>query len=104
MASAIYFGNKEIIKILEEKGIEKGKNATHIEAAILSYRNIIAKEIIEDLNEDNEQIQNILNLSITASAKNNIKGVEFLLTKGADINVKDIIYINIIILFLINII
>ena len=32
MATAIYFGNKEIIKILEEKGIEKGKNATHIEA------------------------------------------------------------------------
>ena len=39
MATAIYFGNKEIIKILEEKGIEKGKKPTHIEAAILSYRN-----------------------------------------------------------------
>ena len=29
MATAIFFGNKEIIKILEEKGIEKA-NATHI--------------------------------------------------------------------------
>ena len=108
MATAIYFGNKEIIKILEEKGIEKGKNQTHIEAAILSYRNLIAKEIIEDLNETNEnnkQIQNILNLSITASAKNNnIKGVEFVMTKGADINAKDIIYLNIKILFLMKII
>ena len=56
MATAIYFGDKEIIKILEEKGIEKGKKVAHIEAAILSYRNIIAKEMIEDLNE-NEQIQ-----------------------------------------------
>ena len=39
MATAIFFGNKEMIKILEEKGIEKGENPTHIEAAILSYRN-----------------------------------------------------------------
>ena len=90
MATAIFFGNKEIIKILEEKGIGKGKNPTHIEAAILSYRNVIIKEIIEDLNENNEQIQNILNLSITASAKNNnIKGVQFLMTKRADINTHD---------------
>ena len=91
MATAIYFGNKEIIKILEEKGIEKGKNAAHIEAAILSYRNIIAKEIIEDLNENKEQIQNLLNIiSIIASAKNNyIKGVEFLMTKVVDINIHD---------------
>ena len=89
MATAIFFGNNEIIKILDEKGIEKGKNATHIEAAILSYRNMIAREIIEDLNEEKKQIKNILNLSITASAKNNnIKGVEFLMTKGADINAK----------------
>ena len=87
MATAIYFGNKEIIKILEEKGIEKGKNPTHIEAAILSYRNMIAKEIIGNLNE---QIQNLLYLSIIASAKNNnIKGVEFLMTKGTDINTHD---------------
>ena len=90
MATSIFFGNKEIIKILEEKGIEKGKNGTHIMAAILSYRNIIAKEIIEDLNENNEQTQNILKISIAASAKsNNIKGVEFLMTKMADINMHD---------------
>ena len=105
MATAICFGNKEIIKILEEKGIEKGKRPSHIEAAILSYRNLIAKEIIEDLNENNKQIKKILNVSISTSAKNNnIKGVEFLMTKGADINAKDIIYLNIIILFLIKII
>ena len=85
---------------MENRGIEKGTNPTHIESAILSYRNMIAKEIIEDLKENKKQIQNILNLSIIASAKNNnVKGVEFLMTKGADINVKDIIYLNIIILF-----
>ena len=90
MATAIYLGNKRIIKILEEKGIEKGKNPTHIEAAILSYRNIITKEIIESLNQNNEQIQNILNLSLIASAKNNnIKSVELLMTKGLEINILD---------------
>ena len=105
MATAIFFGNKEIVQILEYRGIEKGKNSRHIEAAILSYRNVIAKEIIEELNESKEQIQNILNISLGASAKNNnIKGVEFLITKGADINAKDIIYLNILILFFINII
>ena len=90
MATAIFFGNKKIMKILEERGIERGENPTHIEAAILSYRNIIEKEIIEDLNENNEQIENFLNLSIIASAKNNnIKGFEFLMTKGVDINTHD---------------
>ena len=48
MNTAIYFGNKEIIKILEQKGIKKGKKPAHIEAASLSYRNLIVKEIIED--------------------------------------------------------
>ena len=108
MATAIFFGNKEIVQILEYRGIEKGKNPTHIEAALLSYRNIIVKEIIEKMienlnekiNENKEQIQNILNRSLLTSAKNNnIKGVEFLITKGADINAKDIIYLNILILF-----
>ena len=56
MATAIYFGNKEIIGILEDKEIEKGKNPTHIEAAILSYRNMIAKEIIDDLNEKKDEL------------------------------------------------
>ena len=103
MATAIYFGNKAIVKILEVRGIEKGKNPTHIEASLLSYRNLIAKEIIEDLNENKEQIQNILNLSLRTSAKNNnIKGVKFLMTKGADINARDIIYLNIILLFYIK--
>ena len=35
-------------------------------------------------------MQNILNLSITVSAKNNnIKGIEFLMTKGVNINTYD---------------
>ena len=90
MATAIYFGNKKIVKILEERVIENGENATHIEAAILSYRNLITKEIIEDLNENKKQIQNILNISIISAVKNNnIKGVKFLMTKGVDINTHD---------------
>ena len=90
MATAIYFGNKKIIKILEEKGIEKGKNSAHIKAALLSYRNMIAKEIIENVNANQEQIQNIVNLSITTLAKNNnIIIFEYLMNKGVDINTHD---------------
>ena len=44
MATAIYLGTNNIVKILEDKGIEKGKNPIHIEAAILPYRNSIAKK------------------------------------------------------------
>ena len=76
-----------------KKNWKKGKNPTHIEAAILSYRNMVVKEIIEDPNENilnKEQIQNILNISVIASAKNNnIKGLKFLVTKGGDINTHD---------------
>ena len=103
MATAIYFGSKEIVKILELKGIEKGKNPVHIETAILSYRNMIVKRIINDLSENNEQIQNILNFSLIASTQNNnIKVAEFLINKGTNINADDIIYLNTEILFLIN--
>ena len=38
MATAIYYGNKQIIGILEDRRIEIGNNATHFEAAILSYK------------------------------------------------------------------
>ena len=92
MATALYFGNKEIVQILEYKGIEKGKPA-HIEAAILSYRNIFATQLIENLDENainHKKLKISLNLSIIASARNNnIKGVEFLLTKGVSINIQN---------------
>ena len=51
MAMAIYYGEVEIVKILEEKGIEKGSKSAHIEAALLSHRNAIAKEIINEMKE-----------------------------------------------------
>ena len=99
MATAIYFGNNEIIKMLKDK-IEIEKIQIHIEAAILSYRNKIVEEII-DINKNNEGIQNnYLNKALLASSKNNnLKGAKLLILKGADINTKDIIYQNKAILF-----
>ena len=92
MATAIYFGNNEIIKILEGKGIEKGENPIYIEAAILSFRNTIAKEILDTIREENILNQN-LNVALISSAKNNnIKAAEILIGKGVDINAIDIIY------------
>ena len=99
MATAIYFGANVFIRILEDRGIEKGNNPSHIEAAILSYRNSIVERIIE------ENIFTYLNTGLLASSRNNnIKGSQLVLSKGADINVKYINYQNIIILLLINII
>ena len=93
MATTIYFGNKEIIKILEEKGFEKGKNQAHLEAAILSYRNKIAKEILEEMNEKGLKLdKDLLKQFILASSKsNNIKGAELLFKKGANINIEMIL-------------
>ena len=96
MATAIYYGNNEIINILENRGIEKGNNRSHIEAAILSYRNIIAKDIIEKHIEENEENEeNLLNGALIALAiNNNIKGAELLIKKGINIKSKDIILLN----------
>jgi len=87
MAIAIYYGELEIMKILEEKGIEKGDKPAHIEAALLSYRNAIAKEIINKKKEKNENLENTLKIGLIASIKsNNIKGAEILINNGAKIN------------------
>ena len=78
------------MKILEEHCIEKGTNTTHIYAAILSYRNSIAKEIINQNQECNEKMNKNLKVGLLASTKsNNIKGIKFLIEKGANVNVKD---------------
>ena len=91
MSIAIYYGESEIIKILEEKGIEKWNKSVYIEASILSYRNTITKEIINQINEKNETMKNeILKIGLMASAKNNnIRGAELLIDNGVNINAKD---------------
>ena len=89
MATATYFGNKEMIKILEEKGFKKEINPRIIEAAILSYRDFITEEI-DELNEKNSKIHAFLDFGILASGKNNnIKGAELLIQNGANINTHD---------------
>ena len=82
MATAIYMGNSEIIKILESKGIIKGSSYIHHEAAILSHRNSIAKELIEATNS-----QMILNFCLRISSKsNNITITKLLIEKEADVD------------------
>ena len=106
MGMAIFYGETEIIKILEENSIEKGNNQIHVEAAILSYRNEIVKEIFKQLKENNQTMDEaILMRDIIASTRNsNIKGFELLINNGANINAKDLIYQTIGILYLIKII
>ena len=59
MATAIYLGEIEIMTILKDKGIEIGKNPAHLEAAILSYRSEIAKEILDEIEDNNEIALNL---------------------------------------------
>ena len=93
MAIAIYFGNKEIIKILEGKGIKKSSKPIFIEAAILSYRNKIVKEILEELNDHKEHMNDFLAVGIRTSTKNNnIKGAELMIKNGANINSSDALF------------
>ena len=85
MSTAIYMGNKEIIKILETRGIKKENDPKCLEAAILSYRNLVAKEIIEST-----QSQNILDFCLCAASKNNnIIATQLLINKGSNINYSD---------------
>ena len=108
MSIAIYFGEAEIVKILEDRGFEKWKNPRYIEAAVLSYRNSIVKEIIYQMKEKNENGNDNINdtnfiVGLIASGKsNNIKGAEILINNGANLNAQDIIYQNIQILYLIK--
>ena len=91
IATAIYFRNKEMIKILDERGLKKVKNPEYIEAAVLSYANLMVKEILEEMNEKNDGINDLLKKGLLSSSKNNnIKGAEILMSKGIDINIKDI--------------
>ena len=89
MATAIYFGNKEIIKILEDKGIKEEKNLSCVEAAILSYRNEIVEQIIDEIKEK-ATIKKLLKIAIfTSCISNNIKGTELLIRREVNINELD---------------
>ena len=105
MTVAIFYGRVEMIKILEGCGIEKGENPNHIEAAILSFRNSSLKGIIRQIKEKDEtKIQELLNKGLfTSTINNNIRGGEYLINQGADINTVDIINQIIILIFLIKI-
>ena len=96
MDIAIYSGNMEIVKILEEEGFEKENNFSHLEAAILSYRNKIVKEIINQIKEKSEKNKiingKVLTRGLLLSGKNNnIIGAELLLKNGANMNAIDVI-------------
>ena len=141
MATAIYYKEIEIMKILEERGFEKGDKLSHIEAAVLSFRKSFVKEIINK-NEGKDEIQDILMKGILTAIKiKYFKGIELifqkgnankiplvfessitpihfavginskdvvelliLISKGADINAKDIVYSILKFIFLIKII
>ena len=80
----MYYGEIEMMTILEDKGIEKGNQTSHIEAAVFSFRNGIMKGIMNKMKEkDEEIIKNIMIKGIlTAMKVNNIEGFEFMNEEG----------------------
>ena len=92
MALAICFGEWEMVKILEERGMNKLNNPNVWEAAALTHRNKFLKLLISNKDEINN-FEECLKKGMKGAVKgNNLKGVILLISKGADINIKDIIY------------
>ena len=98
LATAQYFGNKEIVRILETRLnnneiMENIKPLSYIEASFFSYQNSIIKQIIEDMeqNQNNQEYyKKILNRGIiTCSQNNNIQGAELVIKKGCNLNTLD---------------
>ena len=81
-----------MMKILEERGINKLNNPNVWEAAALTHRNKFLKLLIS--NKDKiPNFEGCLSKGLLGAAKgNNLKGMLILLSKGGDINIKYIIY------------
>ena len=101
MTIAICFGQWEMMKILEERGINKLNNPNVWEAAALTHRNNLLKLFISNKDQINN-VYECLQKGLEGTVKGiNLKGFKLFISKGADINAKDIIYQNILYLFLI---
>ena len=92
MTIAICFGEWEMMKILEERGINKLNNPNVWEAAALTHRNNLLKLFISNKDQINNFQECLNNGLLGASRGNNFKGIIVLLSKGADINAKGNIF------------
>ena len=89
-----------IIIHLNERNFNKNNQAPPIH----SFR--LKEDLFEEMNKNNSDSQNSPNFKKLhfASKINNIKIAELLISTGADINAKDIVYLNLMLsLFMINI-
>ena len=90
---AVCFGEWVMMKILEERGINKFNNPNVWEAAALTHRNKLLKLLISN----KDQIKECLNKGILGATNgNNLKGTKILISNGAGINIRNITFQNII--------
>ena len=95
MAVGAYFGEIEMMRILEERGINKLNNPNVWEAVTLSHRNQFLHLFISRKDEI-PNFEECLRKGLKGSVKgNNLKAFKLLISKGADIDAKDIIHQNI---------
>ena len=95
MTIGAYFGEIEVMRILEERGINKFNNPNVWEAVALSHRNQFLHLFIsrkDQIPNFEECLQKGLEGAIGG---NNLKAFKLLISKGADTNAKDTIYQNI---------
>ena len=93
---AICFGEWEMMRILEVRGIDKFNNPKAWKAAALTHRNHLLKQFIEMKEEiDHSLLKKCLEKGLLEATKgNNLKATIILISNGADINAKYIIYQN----------
>ena len=89
---AVCFGEWEMMKILEERGINKLNNPNVWEAAALTHRNKLLKQLISNKDQINNFEECLIKGMEGTIKGNNLKGFILLISKGANINAKNIIY------------
>ena len=90
---AVCFGEWEMMKILEERGINKLNNPNVWEAAALTHRNNLLKLFISNKDQINNFAECLQKGLEGAIKGNNLKAFKLLISNGADINAKGILII-----------
>ena len=91
---AVCFGEWEMMKILEERGIDKLNNPNVWESATLTHRNKFLKLLISKQDEISNFEECLIEGMKGAIKGNNLKGSIMLILNGVDINAKNFFMLN----------
>ena len=77
--------------MLKDRGMKKGKHPSHLESALLSFRNEIAAEILDNIKTQYPgNLDTNLNQGIfTVARNNNVGGMVLLIKYGCNVDIRD---------------